>query len=103
MSRFLPSTNNSSSAIHGAIPGHVQYPYLKRDVIVANANLELLLSNDVLFWPVRVIFPLCAWRRSGYAVNSFRCVTYFVISLASTILLSSFTISGPTHTRGGWE
>ena len=34
-------------------------PHLKSDVIVANANLELLLSDDVLFWPVRVIFPLC--------------------------------------------
>jgi len=38
-----------------------------------------------------------------YAVNNFRCVTYFVISLDSTILLSSFTISGPTHTRVGRE
>lgn len=36
----------------------LQYPCLKSDVIVADADLELLLSNDVLFWPVRVILSL---------------------------------------------
>ena len=59
MNLFLQSVGNSSSAIHGALVGNVQYLYLKGDVIVADADLELLLSNDVLFWPVRVIFPLC--------------------------------------------
>ena len=38
-----------------------------------------------------------------YTVNGFLWFTYFVMSLASTILLSSFTISGPTHTKGGRE
>ena len=32
-------------------------------------------------------------------VGGLRPFTHFVSSLASTILLSSFTISGPTHTE----
>jgi hypothetical protein len=47
------------------------YPYLKGDVIIGNADLELLLSNDVLFWPIRVVFPLCAWRGSGIHSTAF--------------------------------
>ena len=49
--------NNNRSVIHGAIPGNVVYPYFKGDMIVANADFELLLSDDVLFRPIRVIFP----------------------------------------------
>ena len=57
--QFLRSINSSSSAIHGSILGNVRYPYLKGDVIVADTDLKLLLSNDVLFRPVGVIFPFC--------------------------------------------
>ena len=57
---------NNRSVIHGAIGGNVWYPYFKSNVIVANTDLELLLSNNVLFWPIRVILPLL-WRRSVYA------------------------------------
>ena len=51
-------TRSVSSAIDGIVVGNVRYRYLKGDVIVSNADLELLFSNDVLFWPVGVIFPL---------------------------------------------
>lgn len=57
--RSLRSICTNSSAIHGPIPGNAWHPYFKGDMIVANADLELLLANDVLFWPIRVIFPLC--------------------------------------------
>ncbi len=33
------------------------YSHLKRDVVVSDADLELLLANDVLLGPVRVVFP----------------------------------------------
>lgn len=32
--------------------------YFERDVVISDANLQLLLSDDVLLWPVRVIFPV---------------------------------------------
>jgi hypothetical protein len=32
--------------------------YLERDMVIANTDLELLLPNNVLFWPVRVVFPV---------------------------------------------
>lgn len=71
--------------------------HFKSDVIVANANLELLLSNDVLFRPVRVIFPFCGGDQS-HTPDGVQWLTNFVISLASTILFNSFTINGPIHT-----
>ena len=51
-------TSPVSSAINRPILGNVCYRYLKGDVIVPNADLELLLSYNVLFRPVGVIFPL---------------------------------------------
>ena len=31
--------------------------YLERNMIIANPNFELLLPNDILFRPIRIIFP----------------------------------------------
>jgi hypothetical protein len=73
-------------------------------VIVPDPDLELLLSNNILFGPIRVVFPLYLGGGDQVsAVDSFQRDTYFVISLDSTILLSSLTISGPIHTGDGRE
>ena len=32
--------------------------YLECDVVISNTDLELLLPNNILFWPVRVVFPV---------------------------------------------
>ena len=37
------------------------WTHLDRNVIVANTDFELLLANDVLLWPVGVVFPE-GWR-----------------------------------------
>ena len=31
--------------------------YLERDMVIPNPNFELLLPNDVLFRPIRIVFP----------------------------------------------
>ena len=31
--------------------------YLERNMIIANPNFELLLPNDILFRPIRIVFP----------------------------------------------
>ena len=40
----------------GVNPGLV-LSHLESNMIVSNANLQLLLSNYVLLWPVRIVFP----------------------------------------------
>ena len=30
---------------------------LERDVVVTDANFELLLADDILLWPICVVFP----------------------------------------------
>lgn len=72
---------------------------LEGDVVVANADLELLLSDNVFLGPVRVVFPDTQGRRvstqrRGYEGRD----AHLVISLDSMIRFSSFTTSGPIHT-----
>ena len=40
------------------IEGRLISSHFKGDVIVTNADFELLFSDNVLFWPIRVVFPL---------------------------------------------
>ena len=32
--------------------------HFKRDVIISDADFQLLLADDVFLWPVRIVFPL---------------------------------------------
>ena len=43
-------------AASGALETH-----LERNMVVADADLELLLANNVLLWPIGVIFPVDEW------------------------------------------
>ena len=69
--------------------------YLECNMIIANTNLELLLPNDILFRPIRIVFP---GKKSWISGQVFSIQAYLVISLASTIRLSSFITRGPIHT-----
>ena len=69
--------------------------YLERNMIIANPNFELLLPNDILFRPIRIVFP---GKKSWISGQVFSIQAYLVISLASTIRLSSFITRGPIHT-----
>ena len=35
--------------------------HLERNMVVANADLELLLANDVLLWPIGIVLPVDEW------------------------------------------
>jgi len=59
---FTTTARQRSTVLYRGTSGIL--PYLKGDVIVTNADLELLLSNDVLFRPIRIILPFL-WQRSG--------------------------------------
>jgi hypothetical protein len=80
--------------------------YLECDVVVSDADLQLLFADDVFLWPVRVVFPIervsgrCPWSLV-YA----QVCTHLMISLCPTMRFNSFTTRGPTHTdgwMGGW-
>lgn len=34
------------------------HAYFECDVVISNANLQLLLSDDIFLWPVCVVFPV---------------------------------------------
>jgi hypothetical protein len=70
---------------------------LKSNMIVANTNFQLLLAHDVFLRPIGVVFPR-GWAVRERVKSQLLTPPYFVISLDSTILLSSFTTNGPTHT-----
>lgn len=59
-SRFLRSgTKKGRISPHEDTPQivYLGYSHLERDVVVSDANLELLLADDILLGPVGVVFP----------------------------------------------
>lgn len=70
--------------------------YLERDMVIPYPDFQLLLSDDVLFRPVLIVFPVLHFSLLRHPWKDYD--TYLVISLLSTILLSSFTTKGPIHT-----
>lgn len=78
----------------------VKITYLKCDMVISNPNFELLLSDDIFFRPIRIVFPE---KKRNLNVKIWTQVfatrlAYLVISLASTIRFSSFITRGPIHT-----
>ena len=47
---------------------------LKGDMVVSNTDFKLLLSNDVLFRPVRIIFPAVAINKNKDTLDKW-CLT----------------------------
>ena len=35
--------------------------HLERNMVVADADLELLLANNVLLWPIGIVLPVDEW------------------------------------------
>lgn len=69
--------------------------HLERDVFIAEPDLELLLSDNVLSRPLRVVLPAIIDQRHPPREPF---PTHFVISLSLTIRLSSSINNGPIHT-----
>jgi hypothetical protein len=55
--RFLPSRQKVSNREKKGC-GWGERAYFECDMIVSDADLQLLFSDDIFLWPVRVVFPL---------------------------------------------
>ena len=75
--------------------------YLESNVVIPHTNFELLFPDNILLWPFWVVFSVL-WKKGFSLVSVGRKSTggstNLMISLDSTMRLSSFTTSGPTHT-----
>lgn len=80
--------------------------HLERNVLVVNPHFQLLLSDNVLLWPGRVVFPTNDQIPRSSNVHDAQAEatrgggTDLVTSLSRMIRLNSSTTRGPTNTIG---
>ena len=70
-------------------------------MVITNTDLKFLLADDILFWPISVVFPSLHHSIIHPKDKRQHVSTHLVISLDSMILFSSLTTKGPTHTKNG--